>query len=676
MANAPKLQGTEKIGESYYKINLGIDNANEALIRSRNAESSSSSAINIANNGVNTATNIANNAVNTASKAEIKAENTQKQLDTLVIKGDSSVEAAQARTDADGNTSNNLKERLDTMQKNQKAIITFTFDDGFSEDNLTYCIFKEYKMVCSFALITDRIFNQNMVDLYRQYEQEGFTLMSHSCNHKDMSTGDMSIQEASYELEQSQRKLQLYGLSANGFVTPMSTLNDKYADILERTYNYAFTVYGGTLPASNIGHMDITHDPYKLARVSLSRNSVEKIKATIDNCIRERGLLVFYDHRTGAPGENVSEEKLRQILDYVKAKTDLDQCRVLNTNDAMNSFFGIQLSEPIQNVVKSNLAPSFMSTGTSLDTDSWLLSKHLNDVGETYSAQFENNEPIGIIQFPNGASIGKESSLQMKVDMTRLNMNVPENQSLYVAFDLSTPQYASSEFSIEVRFYDKSGTFDVTHKTILNVTDKRQHFEIVATPSKMLDFSHALVYFRFKATNVIGDPFNIKVYKSVCGFGVKNSNIQSSTNIQGSTEFRVSLDAASPYEYLKWTNYNMNFENAYIKGFSDGSCTFQAKQSGLYVINFLGSFTVSGAGASGSYSRLVLEVTKKGFVGDTATRSIVYYSVPNDRFTLPGVYNMYCGVNEKVYIKIYFDDRQGTLSELMEKPSVRISYVK
>lgn len=102
MADAPKLQGSEKLGESYYKINMGIDNANEALKKSFKVESISSNAI-----------NIANDAANTASKAEGKADNTQKQLDTIVLKGDSSVEAAQARVDAAGIEHKNLKARID-----------------------------------------------------------------------------------------------------------------------------------------------------------------------------------------------------------------------------------------------------------------------------------------------------------------------------------------------------------------------------------------------------------------------------------------------------------------------------------------------------------------------------------------------------------------------------------
>ena len=98
MADAPKLIGTEMLGESYYKINMGIDNANEALKKSFKAESIST-----------VATNTATNAVN-------KADNVQKQLDTLVVNGDSSVEAAQARVDVLGISSKSLKERLDKTQ--------------------------------------------------------------------------------------------------------------------------------------------------------------------------------------------------------------------------------------------------------------------------------------------------------------------------------------------------------------------------------------------------------------------------------------------------------------------------------------------------------------------------------------------------------------------------------
>ncbi|PEY46694.1 hypothetical protein CN356_31525, partial [Bacillus cereus] len=47
-----------------------------------------------------------------------KAQNVQDQLDQIVIEGDSSVEAAQARPDENGNSHSSLKDRLDTQFTN------------------------------------------------------------------------------------------------------------------------------------------------------------------------------------------------------------------------------------------------------------------------------------------------------------------------------------------------------------------------------------------------------------------------------------------------------------------------------------------------------------------------------------------------------------------------------
>ncbi|MGO4219552.1 phage baseplate upper protein [Bacillus sp. YAF12_1] len=103
MADAPKLKGNEYLDESYYKINMGIDNANEALNRSLTAESNSKGAMNVANDAVN----VANNAV-------LESYSVQEQLNQIVIEGDSSIEAAQARVDENGVVYPTLKERIDT----------------------------------------------------------------------------------------------------------------------------------------------------------------------------------------------------------------------------------------------------------------------------------------------------------------------------------------------------------------------------------------------------------------------------------------------------------------------------------------------------------------------------------------------------------------------------------
>lgn len=59
------------------------------------------------------ALNVANQSKQQSQRAENKADSVQNQLDQIVIEGDSSVEAAQARVDTYGTTYDTLKERLD-----------------------------------------------------------------------------------------------------------------------------------------------------------------------------------------------------------------------------------------------------------------------------------------------------------------------------------------------------------------------------------------------------------------------------------------------------------------------------------------------------------------------------------------------------------------------------------
>ncbi|WP_363549534.1 phage baseplate upper protein [Caldifermentibacillus hisashii] len=92
MADAPKINPKETLRESYKKLNQAIDNANEAIKKATTSD------------------------VN-AAKALTTANSVQEQFNQVVIEGDSSVEAAQARVDADGNTYATLKERLDTKEQ-------------------------------------------------------------------------------------------------------------------------------------------------------------------------------------------------------------------------------------------------------------------------------------------------------------------------------------------------------------------------------------------------------------------------------------------------------------------------------------------------------------------------------------------------------------------------------
>ncbi|MED0987041.1 polysaccharide deacetylase family protein [Bacillus paramycoides] len=205
-------------------------------------------------------------ALKKANEANGLSKNVQKQLDEAVLNGDSSPAADQARVDVEGVTHSSLKARLDFMESAnpETGIIAFTFDDGFFEDRLTYSIFKEYGLPCTFAPIMERVYVRNYIDNYRTYQNDGFTIMSQSCTHQEMATEAKSLQEATYEIAGSAEGFARFGLNVNGFVTPDARLNDKYLNIVKKNYDYAVTKHIGFLDVEANGHLKKTDDPYKL----------------------------------------------------------------------------------------------------------------------------------------------------------------------------------------------------------------------------------------------------------------------------------------------------------------------------------------------------------------------------------------------------------------------------
>jgi hypothetical protein len=78
------------------------------------------------------AKNVANDAKTVAEDAKSTATNVQEQFNQVVIEGDSSVEAAQARVAPDGTTYPTLKERLDNtivLSAVEPTIAEFWYED-------------------------------------------------------------------------------------------------------------------------------------------------------------------------------------------------------------------------------------------------------------------------------------------------------------------------------------------------------------------------------------------------------------------------------------------------------------------------------------------------------------------------------------------------------------------
>src|SRR5690625_4933479 len=89
-----------------------------------------------------------------------KVDNFQQQLDTVVVEGDSSVEAAQARFDKNNYEYGSLKERLDTEQG---ELVDLT--ERFFREQITLDDINEPLFICHRG--AKNIFPENTLEAYR-----------------------------------------------------------------------------------------------------------------------------------------------------------------------------------------------------------------------------------------------------------------------------------------------------------------------------------------------------------------------------------------------------------------------------------------------------------------------------------------------------------------------------
>src|SRR5699024_2109140 len=118
--------GIGNINEYYKAFNDLKPRAEQSITKSAEALTKSQNALNVAN-GIDAK---ATNALSLSESADTLSKSVQEQFNQVVIDGDSSVEAAQARVDASGHTNSTLKARLDKEHNEVTAQLAQKADKG------------------------------------------------------------------------------------------------------------------------------------------------------------------------------------------------------------------------------------------------------------------------------------------------------------------------------------------------------------------------------------------------------------------------------------------------------------------------------------------------------------------------------------------------------------------
>ena len=253
-------------------------------------------------------------------------------------------------TDALNNLNTNKQDKTTSLKSyssnkkvvnnTKKAIFSFIWDDLQDSDLLVYNIFQEFGYVPNYAPTTN-IFNSSVAPLYVDLYQKGCSILAHSVTHPYMSDTTLTNAQVNAQMVDSKKTIESYGIRVSGWVTPSSVLNPIYYPQIDKNFGYGFTNFSG--------NFNETVNPLRLSRIGLedamAGHNLANVIAIIDDAIASNKMITFYGHHLPSTYLNpdttpyLTETDLRDILTYLKTKTDENLCQVLSTDEAVKVYY-------------------------------------------------------------------------------------------------------------------------------------------------------------------------------------------------------------------------------------------------------------------------------------------------------------------------------------------------
>lgn len=217
--------------------------------------------------------------------------------------------------------------------KTKLPCFSFTFDDCRNDSGIVE-LFKEKGIRCGFAFIAQDIKFLLKGGEYLDYQNEGFEILNHSIDgHEYTTTYYPTYDSAFHAMLLAKSKLENYGYTINGFVTPSSQMDSSYKSIIGKLNAFGF-IY-------NDSYNDESTPVDDLKRYGLQSHDTATIKSWIDACIANNRFGVMYGHAMDFGVGDWTIEKLEEIVDYVIAKRDAGLCRVGIPTDMVRDYYDL-----------------------------------------------------------------------------------------------------------------------------------------------------------------------------------------------------------------------------------------------------------------------------------------------------------------------------------------------
>lgn len=151
---------------------------------------------------------------------------------------------------------------------------------------------------------------------------------------------EQEVSEIEAKLKLSKETLENNGFTINGFVTPSTWLRADAIESVGKYYSFGLGHLDGN-PTGKKYHTSSSSDIRQLDRVSLQSESPDLIMSYIDQCIANKGIMIFYGHSYPS-NDYMTEENMNRYLTYLKEKSDNKEISVLPPTQGIKSYYGLK----------------------------------------------------------------------------------------------------------------------------------------------------------------------------------------------------------------------------------------------------------------------------------------------------------------------------------------------
>ena len=278
--------------------------------------------------------------------------------------------------------------------------INFQFDDGHDKDADIVAIFDAHHLRCGFSLITTK----SDYVAWLRYQAKGYEILSHSTDVTGMDDSSVSSDTIEAKLKNSKESLEAQGFVVNGFVTPNSTMADKFKPLLRKYYQFAETVYLGAYSGTGTPYQKPYDGIYNGFRVALHTTTLANQKAAVDECIANYGCLTFYGHGFELDaGGYMSTANLNELLSYIEEKIANGKCICDTPTKAITKYFNVRNDDVSQDWL--TLAKEDVNLDSRFNVNAWKMSYSMKQKLVAFTMRINPKEDISgqinpIFKFP------------------------------------------------------------------------------------------------------------------------------------------------------------------------------------------------------------------------------------------------------------------------------------